>query len=83
MASKHGERQARLAANGDMGLMQQYVSTLDGLARKLAEEGAAEQSIDALEIPQPFNGWLIPSFFSANLHFLYQRHLQKRVAAAT
>jgi cyclase len=61
----------------DLVQMQQYVSTLDGLARKMVEEGEAEEGIDAMAVPELFDAWLIASFFSANLHFLYQRHLRK------
>ncbi len=57
--------------------MQHYVSTLDGLARKIAEEGKPEESIGAMVIPEPFEDWLIASFFSVNMHFLYQRWLHK------
>ena len=58
--------------------MKLYVSTLDGLARKMVEQGEAEERIDALAIPEPYNDWLIASFFSVNMHFLYQRHLRRQ-----
>ncbi|HNS49985.1 MAG TPA: MBL fold metallo-hydrolase [Anaerolineae bacterium] len=56
--------------------MEQYVHTLDGLARQMADAGEAEETIDALPTPKPYDGWLVASFFRANLHFLYRRHLQ-------
>jgi len=58
--------------------MKRYVSTLDGLARKMVEQGELEERIDAMTIPEPFNDWLIASFFSVNMHFLYQRHLLRQ-----
>jgi cyclase len=61
--------------------MQQYVRTLDGLARQMVEAGEAEERIDAMPIPAPYADWLIASFFQANLHFLYQRHLRRQGAA--
>ena len=58
--------------------MKQYVSTLDGLARKMVEQGEAEARIDAMAIPKPYNDWLITSFFSGNLRFLYRRRLRQQ-----
>jgi len=56
-------------------LMRQYVSALDGLARKMVEDGEAEETIDAMAIPEPFDDWLFASFFPGNMQFLYQRRL--------
>jgi hypothetical protein len=58
--------------------MGQYVQTLDGLARKMVEDGEAEETIDAMAVPQPYDDWLFASFFPGNMHFLYQRHLRGR-----
>jgi cyclase len=54
-------------------VMSQYVSTLDGLARKMVEDGEAEETIDAMAIPEPYDDWLFAAFFPVNMHFLYQR----------
>jgi cyclase len=56
-------------------LMGQYVHTLDRLARKMVEDGEAEETIDAMAIPEPYDDWLFASFFPGNMHFLYQRRL--------
>jgi cyclase len=56
--------------------MGQYVRTLDGLARKMVEDGEAEETIEAMAIPEPYNDWLFAAFFPVNMHFLYQRHLR-------
>ncbi len=53
--------------------MVQFVRTLDGLARKMVEDGEAEETIDAMPIPEPYDDWLFGSFFLGNMHFLYQR----------
>jgi len=55
--------------------MRQYVHTLDELARKMVEDGEAEETIDAMAIPEPYDDWLFASFFPGNMHFLYQRRL--------
>jgi glyoxylase-like metal-dependent hydrolase (beta-lactamase superfamily II) len=55
--------------------MGQYVRTLDGLARKMVEDGEAEETIDAMAIPEPYDDWLFASFFPGNMLFLYQRRL--------
>jgi glyoxylase-like metal-dependent hydrolase (beta-lactamase superfamily II) len=54
-------------------LMRQYISTLDTLARKMVEDGEAEERIDEMAIPEPFDDWLFSAFFPLNMHFLYQR----------
>jgi cyclase len=55
--------------------MGHYVHTLDGLARKMVQDGEAEETIDAMAIPEPYDDWLFSSFFPGNIHFLYQRRL--------
>jgi glyoxylase-like metal-dependent hydrolase (beta-lactamase superfamily II) len=57
--------------------MRQYVRTLDGLARKMIEDGEAEEAIDAMAIPEPYDDWLFDSFFPGNVQFLYQRRLEE------
>jgi cyclase len=60
--------------------MGQYVRTLDGLARKMVEDGEAEETIDTMAIPEPYDDWLFAAFFPGNMHFLYQRHLREQGA---
>jgi glyoxylase-like metal-dependent hydrolase (beta-lactamase superfamily II) len=59
-------------------VMSQYVSTLDGLARKMVEDGKAEEIMDTLAIPSPYDDWLFASFFPGNMRFLYQRYLREQ-----
>jgi cyclase len=47
----------------------------DGLAGKMVEDGEAEETIDAMAIPEPYDAWLFAAFFPVNMHFLYQRRL--------
>jgi cyclase len=58
--------------------MAQFVRTLDGLARKMVEEGEAEETIDTMAVPEPYNDWLFGSFFPGNMRFLYQRRLREQ-----
>jgi hypothetical protein len=51
---------------------------MDGLARKLVEDGEAEETIDAMAIPEPYDDWLFAAFFPVNMHFLVQRWLGKQ-----
>jgi cyclase len=60
--------------------MGQYARTLDGLARKMVEDGEAEETIEAMAIPEPYDDWLFAAFFPVNMHFLYQRHLREQGA---
>jgi cyclase len=55
--------------------MGQYVRTLDELAGKMVEDGEAEETIDAMAVPAPYDDWLFAAFFPVNMHFLYQRRL--------
>jgi len=61
-------------------VMGQYVRTLDDQARKMAEDGKAEETIEAMAVPDPYDDWLFASFFPGNMHFLYQRHLRDQGA---
>jgi cyclase len=58
--------------------MAQFVQTMVGLARKMVEDGQAEETIEAMAIPEPYDDWLFASFFPGNIQFLYQRHSAKR-----
>jgi glyoxylase-like metal-dependent hydrolase (beta-lactamase superfamily II) len=58
--------------------MGHYVRTLDELACKMVEEGQAEETIDTMAIPAPYDDWLFASFFPGNVHFLYQRHVREQ-----
>ena len=58
--------------------MGQYVSTLDRLAHKMVEDGEAEEKIDEMDVPEPFDEWLFSAFFPGNMHFLYQRRLKEQ-----
>ena len=62
--------------------MSGYVSTLDGLAGKMVKDAEAEETIDTMAVPQPYDDWLFASFFPVNMHFLYQRCLRELVAKA-
>lgn len=72
-----------LAGHGPVGeadsldVMAQYVRTLDGLARQMAEDGEPEEALAAVSIPEPFGDWLLASFFPGNLLFLYHRWLDR------
>jgi glyoxylase-like metal-dependent hydrolase (beta-lactamase superfamily II) len=64
----------------DVKAMSRYVSLLDELARKMVEAGEAEETIDAMPIPHPYEDWLLASFFPVNLHYYYQRWLEKQIS---
>ena len=58
-------------------VMSHYVSTLDELARKMVEDGDAEETIDTMAVPPSYADWLFGSFFPGNMRFLYQRRLRR------
>lgn len=59
-------------------VMSQYINTLDGMARRLVEDDEAEETIDTMAVPAPYDDWLFAAFFPGNMRFLYQRHLQEQ-----
>ncbi len=61
-------------------VMKRYVQTLDGPAREMVEDGEAEETIEAMAVPAPYDDWLLAAFFPVNMHFLYQRHLRAQGA---
>jgi len=63
-----------------LAVMGQYVRTLDGLARKMVEDGEPEDTIDEMSVPEPYEDWLFTAFFPGNMHFLYQRWLEQTAA---
>jgi len=65
---------------GCLAQMEEYIRTLDGLARRMVEAGEAEDRIDAMAAPAPYDDWLFAAFFPVNMHFLYQRHLRRQRA---
>jgi cyclase len=62
-----------VGAADSLQLMAQYVRTLDELARKMVQNGEAEEMIDEMPVPAPYDEWLFSAFFPVNMHFLYQR----------
>jgi cyclase len=60
--------------------MGRFIRTLDGLARTMVEEGEAEETIDTMAVPEPYDDWLLASFFPGNMHFLYQRRMREQGA---
>jgi len=53
--------------------MKEYIRTLDETAQKLVEDGEAEEIIDTLAIPEPYDDWLFASFYTDNMHAMYRR----------
>ena len=60
-----------------LSVLGEYVRTLDGMARKMVEDGVAEETIDEMAVPEPYADWLFAAFFPVNMHFLYQRWLER------
>lgn len=67
-----------VGALADLKPMIQYVSTQDELARKMVQDGEAEERINEMAIPEPFANWRFAAFFAPNMKFLYQRQLSRQ-----
>lgn len=53
--------------------MDGYINTLDELVRKAMENRATEEDIGKIAMPSEYQRLIFPTFFPANLMFLYQR----------
>jgi len=56
--------------------MMDYINTLSEIARRMVAEGKAEEEIDQMPVPEPYEDWLFSAFFPLNLHALYQDQLR-------
>jgi glyoxylase-like metal-dependent hydrolase (beta-lactamase superfamily II) len=62
----------------DVKAMSRYVSLLVETSRRMVEAREAEETIDTIPVPDPSEDWLFASFFPVNMHYYYQRWLEKR-----
>jgi cyclase len=60
----------------DLDGMDEYIDTLNALVREAIEMGATEDEMDKIAIPGKYRTLIFPSFFPANLKFLYQRQIK-------
>jgi hypothetical protein len=56
--------------------MDEYIGTLNSLVREAINKGATESEIDKIVMPRDYEQLTMPTFFQANLKFLYQRQLR-------
>jgi cyclase len=61
-----------VGGSNSLEVMRDYIRSLDGLARRMVEDGEAEETIDEMAVPEQWEDWLFAAFFPLNLHFLYQ-----------
>jgi cyclase len=55
-----------------------YIAQLKALACHKIQQGASEDELDKIPIPQEYQHYIFPVFFSANLKFIYQRQLKAK-----
>lgn len=55
--------------------MDEYIGTLNSLVREAIHRGATEVEIDKIAIPREYEHLIMPTFFPANLKFLYQKQI--------
>jgi cyclase len=56
--------------------MDEYIDTLNSLVREAIKKGATEEEIGKIALPREYQHLIFPSFFPANMKFLYQRQLR-------
>jgi glyoxylase-like metal-dependent hydrolase (beta-lactamase superfamily II) len=61
--------------------MDEYIDTLNGLVSEAIANGATEEQIDKLPIPAKYQNLIYPSFFPANLKFLFQRQIKSETGS--
>jgi glyoxylase-like metal-dependent hydrolase (beta-lactamase superfamily II) len=61
--------------------MDEYINSLNTLVREAIKKGATEAEIDKIVMPGKYQHLIFPSFFTANLKFLYQQQLKRRTNA--
>jgi hypothetical protein len=71
-----------IGSRDSLTVMGQYVRIVDGLAGKMIEGEAAEETVGAVAVPEPFDDWLFSSFFPGNVEYLHQRRLREQRDAA-
>jgi cyclase len=57
--------------------MDGYINTLNGIAREAIKKGVTLEEISQIPMPREYEHLMFPSFYPANLKFLYQRQLTK------
>jgi cyclase len=57
--------------------MNEYIDTLNPLVREAIKNGATEEEVGETAMPVEFRHMIFPSFFPANLKFLYQRKVTR------
>jgi hypothetical protein len=63
--------------------MDEYIDTLNALVREAIKRGVTEEKIDQIAMPKEYQHLIFPSFFPANLKFLYQRQIARGAGLAT
>jgi glyoxylase-like metal-dependent hydrolase (beta-lactamase superfamily II) len=72
----------RVGKIADLDWMDAYIDTLDELVREAIEHGATEADIEKLAMPENYQTLIFPSFFRANMKFLYQKQITSRAGSA-
>jgi glyoxylase-like metal-dependent hydrolase (beta-lactamase superfamily II) len=55
--------------------MDEYINTMNSLVREAIKKGSTEKEIGEIAMPVEFQHLIMPSFFPANLKFLYQKQI--------
>jgi len=55
--------------------MDEYIGTLNSLVREAINRGVTEAEIDKIAVPREYEHLIMPTFFPANLKFLYQKQI--------
>ena len=62
--------------------MDEYIDKLNALVREAIQKGVTEAEIEKIVMPGEYQRLIFPSFFPANLKFLYQRQVNRGAGLA-
>jgi glyoxylase-like metal-dependent hydrolase (beta-lactamase superfamily II) len=64
----------------DLNWMDEYIETLDAMVSKAIANGATEEAIEKLPVPETYHHLLFPAMFLPNVKFLYQEQMKAKVS---
>lgn len=66
----------RIGNASDVQRMVGYLDSLEALVENAIQQGIGEEAVAQLPMPDEYREWIFPTFFPANLQFLYQLRSQ-------
>lgn len=62
----------------DVAVLIDYVEVCQDIVNRMVSDGQGEETVDSIEVPEPFASWQQAGFFRSNLGFIYKRLLHEK-----